>query len=99
MKVQTFHSFLSFLGVGLKVRGKRSFVIKIISWNVQGLGSRKKRRVVKDFLHHETLDIVMLQETKGEICDKRFAGSLRIDKNKDCASLPTCGPLGEVLII
>ena len=55
--------------------------------------------MVKDFLHHETLDIVMLQETKGEICDKRFAGSLRIDKNKDCASLPTCGPLGEVLII
>ena len=38
--------------------------MKIISWNTKGLGSRKKRRVVKDFLRLENSDVVMIQETK-----------------------------------
>ncbi|RVW72665.1 hypothetical protein CK203_056566 [Vitis vinifera] len=37
---------------------------KSVSWNTRGLGSRKKRRVVKDFLRLENLDVVMFQETK-----------------------------------
>ncbi|RVX12865.1 LINE-1 retrotransposable element ORF2 protein [Vitis vinifera] len=36
----------------------------------QGLGSKKKRRVVKDFLRSEKPDVVMIQETKKE-CDRR----------------------------
>ncbi|RVX19456.1 LINE-1 retrotransposable element ORF2 protein [Vitis vinifera] len=35
-----------------------------------GLGSRKKRRVVKDFLRSEKPDIVMIQETKKAECDR-----------------------------
>lgn len=50
--------------------------MKIISQNIKGLGSRKKRRVVKDFISLETLDIVMLQETKGETCDRRFVSNV-----------------------
>ena len=42
--------------------------MKIISWNIRGLGSRKKRRVVKDFLRFQNLDVVMFQETKREVC-------------------------------
>ena len=38
--------------------------MKIISWNTRGLGSRKKRRVVNDFLRLENPDVVMFQETK-----------------------------------
>ena len=38
--------------------------MKIISWNTKGLGSRKKRRVVKNFMRLEIPDIVMIQETK-----------------------------------
>ena len=34
--------------------------MKIISWNTTGLGSIKKRRVVKDFLCLEKLDVVLL---------------------------------------
>ena len=57
--------------------------MKIINWNIRGLGSRKKRRVVKDFLRHENPDVVMFQETKREVCDRRFVGSVWTARNKD----------------
>ncbi|RVW53977.1 LINE-1 retrotransposable element ORF2 protein [Vitis vinifera] len=37
----------------------------------RGLGSRKKRKVVKDFLRLENLDVVMIQETKKVEYDRR----------------------------
>ena len=46
--------------------------MKIISWNIRGLGSRKKQRVVKDFLRLQNPDVVMFQETKRQVCDSRF---------------------------
>ena len=42
----------------------------------QGLGSRNKHRMVKDFLRLENPDVVMIQETKKEKCDRRFVGSV-----------------------
>lgn len=75
------------------------FVMKIISWNIRGLGSWKNRRVVKDFLRHENPDVVMFQETKRELCDRRFVGSVWTVRNKDWASLSACGASGGVLII
>ena len=53
-----------------------SFSMKIINWNTRGLGSRNKRRVVKYFLRSENSDVVMIQETKKEKCDRRFVGSV-----------------------
>ena len=50
--------------------------MKIISWNVRGLGSSNKRRVIKDFLRLEKSDVVMIQETKKEKCDRRLVGSV-----------------------
>ncbi|KAJ9680369.1 hypothetical protein PVL29_019633 [Vitis rotundifolia] len=73
--------------------------MKIISWNTRGLGSRKKRRVVKDLLHLENSDVVMFQETKKEVCDRRFIGSVWSVRNKEWASFPACGALGGILII
>ena len=57
--------------------------MKIISWNTRGLGSRKKRMVVKDFLWLQNPDVVILQETKGEVCDRRFVGSVWSVRNKE----------------
>ena len=51
------------------------FSMKIISWNVRGLGSSNKRRVIKDFLRLENPDVVMIQETKKK-CDRRLVGSV-----------------------
>ena len=50
--------------------------MKIISWNTRGLGSRKKQRMVKDFLQLENPDVVMFQETKREVCDRKFVGGV-----------------------
>ncbi|RVW24904.1 putative ribonuclease H protein [Vitis vinifera] len=61
------------------------------SWNVRGLGSRNKRRMVKDFLRSENPDVVMIQETKKEKCDRRFVGSVWTVRNKDWVALPASG--------
>ena len=73
--------------------------MKIISWNTRGLGSRKKRRVVKDFLRSEKPDIVMIQETKKAECDRRFVGSVWTARNKEWAVLPACGASGGILVM
>ncbi|RVW85570.1 DExH-box ATP-dependent RNA helicase DExH14 [Vitis vinifera] len=41
------------------------------SLDIKGLGSKKKRRVVKDFMRLEKPDVVMIQETKKAECDRR----------------------------
>ncbi|RVX15908.1 Transposon TX1 uncharacterized 149 kDa protein [Vitis vinifera] len=51
---------------------ERFYALWILSWNTRGLGSRNKRRVVKDFLRSENSNVVMIQETKKEKCDRRF---------------------------
>ena len=73
--------------------------MKIISWNTRGLGSRKKQRVVKDFLRSENLDVVMIQETKKMECDRRFVGSVWAIRNKEWVALSACGDSGGILII
>ena len=51
-------------------------LMKILSWNTRGLGSRKKRRTVRRFLSTQNPDVVMLQETKREIWDRRLVSSI-----------------------
>ena len=79
--------------------GSECFSMKIISWNTRGLGSSNKRRLIKDFLRSENLDVVMILETKNEKCDRRFVGSVWTVRNKDWATLPACGASSGILII
>ena len=92
------HRIVRLIGFGSEIR-VREFHMKIISWNTRGLGSKKKRRVVKDFLRSEKPDVVMIQETKKEECDRRFVGSVWTTRNKDWAALPASGASGGILII
>ena len=73
--------------------------MKIINWNVRGLGSRNKRRMVKDFLRSANPDVVMIQETKKEKCDRRFVGGVWMVRNKDWVALPASRASGGILII
>lgn len=41
--------------------------MKILSWNVRGLGGVKKRRLVRECLSNFKKDIVILQETKKKV--------------------------------
>ncbi|RVW19550.1 putative ribonuclease H protein [Vitis vinifera] len=61
--------------------------------------AQTKRRVVKDFLRLQNPDVVMFQETKREVCDRRFVGSVWSVRNKEWAILPACGASGGILII
>ena len=63
------YSSLRFVGTGSRIRDRGVFVMKIINRNIEGLGYRKKRRVVKDFLRHENPNVIMFQETKMEVCE------------------------------
>ena len=65
----------------------------------QGVGFKKKRRVVKDFLRSEKPDVVMIQETKKAECDRRFVDNVWTARNKEWAALPACGALGGILVI
>ncbi|RVW27495.1 hypothetical protein CK203_092026 [Vitis vinifera] len=85
------------IGFGSEIR-VREFHMKIISWNTRGLSSKKKRRVVKDFLRSEKPDVVMIQETKKEY-DRRFVCSVWSARNKDWAALLASGASGGILII
>ena len=38
--------------------------MKVLSWNVRGLGSLRKQRLLKKKIMQEKLDLVFLQETK-----------------------------------
>lgn len=44
--------------------------MKLLSWNVHGLGDYKKRRIVQ--IQHCRSDIVVLQETKKKKFSKRM---------------------------
>ena len=73
--------------------------MKILSWNTRGLGSRKKRRTVRRFLSTQNPDVVMLQETKREIWDRRLVSSIWKGKSLAWVALPACGASGGIVIL
>ena len=38
--------------------------VKIISWNVKGVNDPEKRKVIRNFIRAQRVDLVCLQETK-----------------------------------
>ena len=73
--------------------------MKILSWNTRGLGSKKKMRIVRNFLSSQIPDVVMLQETKREIWDRRFVSSVWKGRSMEWAALPACGASGGIVIM
>ncbi|KAL5575065.1 hypothetical protein UlMin_016764 [Ulmus minor] len=56
--------------------------MKIVSWNVRGIGSCRKRGVIKENLLKMRHDFVVLQETKKEILEEKLVGSLWKARNR-----------------
>ena len=73
--------------------------MKILSWNVRGLGSRAKRKRVKDTISKATPDVVLLQETKLEILDDLVVRDVWESRFKGWECLPSVGASGGVLVI
>ena len=73
--------------------------MNILSWNIRGLGSKKKMRNVRRFLSSQNPNVVMLQDTKREIWDKRFVSSVWKGRSMEWAALPTCGASWGIVIM
>ncbi|BFG20710.1 hypothetical protein CerSpe_069840 [Prunus speciosa] len=73
--------------------------MKIVSWNVRGLGDRKKRAVIKKVLKKCGAYIVMLQETKKMLIDRKLIGNIWGSKFREWICLPSIGSSGGILIV
>ena len=85
--------------VARRVSEWESFSMKILSWNVRGLGSKAKRKRVKETISKATPDVVLLQETKLEILDDMVVRDIWESRFKGWECLPFVGALGGVLVI
>ncbi|XP_058103553.1 uncharacterized protein LOC131247134 [Magnolia sinica] len=72
--------------------------MKVVSWNVRGLGSKQKRRLIKHSCRRSNPDVICLQETKV----RQFSDSLMesIWKSKDVrwTALHASGSFGGILV-
>ena len=73
--------------------------MKILNWNTRGLGSKKKKGIVKSFLSTQNPVVVILQETKREIWDGRFVSSVWKGISVEWVALPACGASGGIVIM
>lgn len=49
--------------------------MKIISWNIGGLGKLRKRRLIKETIVEAAPNVIILQETEREVINRRVIGS------------------------
>lgn len=73
--------------------------LKIMSWNVRGLGSKRKRDVVRNIIRSLRCDVVCIQETKLDNYDLSYVSSLLpsyFDRN--CVMLYATGTARGCLI-
>lgn len=72
--------------------------MKIISWNVRGVG-RSKRKVIKDKLVNSQADVIILQVTKKGVIDRRLVSSIWGVRYTDWVSCPSDGSSGGILVM
>ena len=73
--------------------------MKILTWNVRGCGSYNTRRSIKQVISKEDPELVVLQEVKKEIVDRRFVGSIWRSRFKEWILLPSVGTSGGILLV
>ncbi|KAL8482692.1 hypothetical protein ACS0TY_025650 [Phlomoides rotata] len=73
--------------------------MKLLSFNVRGIGSRRKRKLVKDLIANTKVDFVCIQETKLDIIPISVCESLWVDKNFDWVYSGSIGSAGGLLCI
>ena len=57
--------------------------VKILSWNVRGVNDPEKRKVIKNFIRTQRVDLVCLQETKIQGMNKALVHSIGVGKFLD----------------
>ncbi|KAL6288610.1 hypothetical protein ACE6H2_006120 [Prunus campanulata] len=73
--------------------------MKIVSWNIRGLGSRSKRLLIKEQLRRLKPDIVILVETKKETINKKLVASVWGSRFKEWVFSPSTGRSGGIVLM
>jgi exonuclease III len=74
------------------------FTMKIVSYNIRGLGGGVKRKAIKKIIREEGVDMLCVQETKVVVVDFSFCSSLWGADDIDWVSKPSVGNSGGLLI-
>jgi exonuclease III len=74
-------------------------VMKILSWNVRGLGGLEKRRDVRLLVGEKLPIIVCLQETKLQVCDDSLCASIWGSSSHSYSFRPSVGASGGLLTV
>ncbi|XP_057418110.1 uncharacterized protein LOC130712288 [Lotus japonicus] len=73
--------------------------MKIVSYNVRGLGSSAKRRIIRELLVKEQIDMMCVQETKLESVDVGDCTQMWRDSELEWKALPVVNKGGGLLCI
>lgn len=73
--------------------------MKIISWNIRGMGSSVKKRFLAKLIKERRPDMCMIQETKLERVDKGMVQRVWGDFDVDFADSGAVGASGGILIM
>jgi exonuclease III len=74
-------------------------VMKLVSWNVRGLGGFEKRREVSRLVREKQPFILCIQETKLAVLDDYVCKAMWGDVNVDFSFQPSVGASGGLAII
>jgi hypothetical protein len=73
--------------------------MKIVSWNVRGLGRVDKRNEARKLVREKNPSIVCLQETKLQVCDALLCASIWGNTPFGFSFRPSDGASGGLLTI
>ena len=73
--------------------------VKIMSWNVRGVNDPDKRKVIRNFIRYQRVDLVYLQETKIQEMTAAVARSLGVGRFSDWRALNAEGSVGGILLL
>ena len=72
--------------------------VKIFSWNVRGVNDLEKRKVVRNFIRSQRVDLVCLQETKIQGMNKALVHNIGVCRFLDWKFLDAEGTAGGILL-
>ncbi|KAK8685472.1 hypothetical protein V6N13_041473 [Hibiscus sabdariffa] len=72
--------------------------MRIVSWNVRGLGSAAKRQGVRDLLRKQHCDMAILLESKWEVATQLLVAKVWPGDVFDFAFAPSVGASGVFLL-
>ncbi|KAK8485727.1 hypothetical protein V6N11_063486 [Hibiscus sabdariffa] len=78
---------------------RKQAVMRVLFWNVRGLGAASKQRVVREIVRKHRCTILLLQETKLETISEALISRLWFDDQCRFAFVPSIGKSGGVAVV